>query len=147
MKKQMMKSLWSSAPFWKTLSGINTRGRPESDIETGASLFRDLSSDLRSFSAKEGTTGGMFAELEDLGGCLGGRSEVWEEETGGKSEFREAGAGFGVKIFGQSGVGGGTGLFWGVGLGNGKEEELEALFSWIGEEFLGGRTLKFSRSR
>lgn len=65
-----MKSLWSSAPFWKTLSGMKTRGRPDSEVVIGASLRKDLSTDLRIFSASEGVELGR--ELEEEGFKLAG---------------------------------------------------------------------------
>lgn len=56
-----MKSLWRSAPFWNTASGIRTEGRPEAEMVTGASLLSDLSSNLLIFSMRVGS-GGLFAE-------------------------------------------------------------------------------------
>lgn len=52
-----MKSLFMSAPFLKTVSGMRTRGLPELDIANEASLFRVLSSLFRIVSTREGTWG------------------------------------------------------------------------------------------
>ena len=49
-----MKSLCNSALFWKTESGIRTRGRPVAPIESGASLLKVLSSNRRILSTREG---------------------------------------------------------------------------------------------
>ncbi|KAF3560125.1 hypothetical protein F2Q69_00010764 [Brassica cretica] len=42
---------------------MNTRGQPESEVETGARLCRDLSTDLRILSAIEGSAAGKGWEL------------------------------------------------------------------------------------
>lgn len=134
-----MKSLCNSAPFWKTLSGVSTLGRPVSEMVTEASLLRVLSSNLRSFSAIEGVAGGGFSELVVFGFGIS-KVEVFGFRFGGKTEV----GGFGSETVGLVEI---LGNFSELGLGGAKEEEFEALFSWIGEEFFCGRTLKFSRSK
>lgn len=78
-----MKSLCSSSPFWKTLSGISTRGLPDSAMDTGAKRRRVLFSDFRIFSTRVGA-GGLAAKVGFLGGI--------SVEVGGGHGF--AGEGF-----------------------------------------------------
>lgn len=78
-----MKSLWSSAPFWNTESGIRTLGRPVSENVEGASLSSDLSSERRILSTSEGRwfeggLRGIFAARDSgtVGGSTGGLREA-----------------------------------------------------------------------
>lgn len=113
-----MKSLCRSAPFWNTESGINTVGLPEAEMVAGASLFKDLSSNLRIFSTREGME--WFGAAEWFGTDAGIGSLVFEgKESGTEVEVLE-----------------------GAGLMAGEEEE--ALLVCKGELDLGGKTVRFS---
>lgn len=143
LKYQIMKSLWSSAPFWNTLSGMSTLGRPVLEMVTGASLVRDLSWVFRSFSARFDLTGGGISGFTKSHVWLGGKGEV---------EVWDVGIGLGAVAVGFEGkvllLGEFLWLVRATEEGGGEEEAaFEALLEMIGEENFGGRTFNFSRSR
>ena len=122
MKQQTIKSLWRSAPFWKTASGIRTEGLPEADRVTGARRDRVLSSNRRILSTREGFGGVGWVLLP----CArGGESRIGAD--GGSVCFsgKEGKGEFESPVFGLEG-------------------RFEALFVWRGELDLGGRVVKFS---
>lgn len=95
MKTHIIKSLWMSAPFWKTESGMTMRGLPVGEMETGANLRRVLSSAALIFSTREGGVGREGGlGLGNSGGRLGGDKEgavagfvcKGDEEEGGRVE-------------------------------------------------------------
>lgn len=67
----------------KTASGIITRGRPDAENETGASLLRVLSSAALSFSTSEGAAiGGSIEGLAEEETTVGTGAIGWEEGVG-----------------------------------------------------------------
>lgn len=132
MKWQTIKSLCSSAPFWKTLSGIKTLGLPESDRVIGASLVRVLSSFFLNLSTREGPVG-----IERLWGFVteGGHVSKGVVLEGGAGQFR-LGFWFWIRLVLSVGRGGRI-----------VEGAPDALFVKVGEVSLGGIMVKDSEVR
>lgn len=73
-----MKSLWISAPFLNTTSGMTTRGLPDEDMVVGANLLRVLFSVRRIFSTREGWgIVGRGAGLTGMVGQMWIRFQLW----------------------------------------------------------------------
>lgn len=122
MKQQTIKSLWRSAPFWKTTSGIKTDGLPEADRVTGARRDRVLSSNCRILSTREGFGGVGWVLLPCTSGGVArngvDNGYVCFSSKEGEGEFE-------TPVLGLEG-------------------RFEALFVWRGELGLGGRVVRFS---
>ncbi|KAH0872637.1 hypothetical protein HID58_069999 [Brassica napus] len=94
---------FGSAPLWKTESGISTRGRPVSEIVTGASLWRDLSPLTRRVSARVGAALWVWGWGWKIGGGFGCGGTEREEERDQKELGRGGVESNGGKRWGERG--------------------------------------------